>query len=72
MIVYNKTYQNNRKENILTKKAKDNKTVFMAFDSKLPNYSNVSNKEVMFHVNLDEEELITKENVISLSQRHTR
>lgn len=72
MIVYNKTYQSNRKENILTKKAKDNKTVFMAFDCKLPNYSNVSNKEIMFHVNLDEEELITKENVISLSQRHTR
>jgi hypothetical protein len=47
----------------LIKTAREKKTVFLAFDSQKNNYSNLSNKEIMFHINLDEEELITKENV---------
>lgn len=61
VIAFNRTYA--RKESILVKKAKEGKTVFLGFDSALPNYSNMSNREVLFHVNLDEEEIITKENV---------
>jgi hypothetical protein len=37
--------------------------VFTAFDSNQYNYSNITNKEILFHLNLDEEEIITKENV---------
>ena len=39
------------------------KTVFIGFDPKSFNFTNVSNKEVLFHINLDEEEIISKENV---------
>ena len=70
VIALNRTYS--RKESILVKKAREGKTVFLGFDSALPNYSNVSNREVLFHVNLDEEEIITKENVDSFSLRLIR
>lgn len=61
-IILNRTYQQ-KKENNLVKLARKNKTVFAAFDSNQYNYSNITNKEIMFHINLDEEEIITKENV---------
>lgn len=47
------------------------KTVFKPFDSEKFNFCNVSNKEVLFHVNLDEEVIIGKEEVpFYLSQAH--
>lgn len=58
-IILNRTYQP-KKENSLVKNAKNNKTVFIAFDTNQFNYSNITNKEIMFHINLDEEEIITK------------
>lgn len=61
-VVLNRTYPL-KKENGLVRNARKNKSVFLAFDSNQYNYSNISSKEIMFHVNLDEEELITKENV---------
>ena len=43
----------------------------MGFDPKSFNFTNVSNKEVLFHINLDEEEIISKENVHAyLCQTH--
>ena len=41
------------KDGPLAKKSRDGKVVFLAFDSNLPNYNNISSKEVLFHVNLD-------------------
>lgn len=61
-LAFNKSYPQ-PKEGVLGKKAREGKTVFLAFDSGLPNYGNVTGKETLFHVNLDEEEVITKENV---------
>jgi hypothetical protein len=40
------------------------KSVFVSFDPKAFNFTNVSNKEMLFHINLDEEEIISKENVM--------
>lgn len=37
----------------------------MQIDSTKFSFSNASTKEILFHVNLDEEEIITKENVFS-------
>ena len=54
VVAINRSYPNS-KEGIVSKKAREGKTVFLAFDSGLPNYSNISSKEVMFHINLDEE-----------------
>lgn len=54
------------------KNSRKNKTVFIAFDTNQYNYSNITNKEIMFHINLDEEEIITKENVNLLSIRHIK
>jgi hypothetical protein len=62
VVVLNKTYPL-RKETPLIRTARQNKTVFLGFDQAQANYSNVSAKEVIFHLNLDEEEIITKENV---------
>lgn len=45
------------------KGAKAKKTVFVAFDSNQHNYNNITTKEIMLHLNLDEEEIITKANV---------
>lgn len=49
-----------KKENSLTKNSLKNKSVFVGFDSNQYNYSNITDKEIMFHINLDEEEIITK------------
>jgi hypothetical protein len=51
------------KPNELQQQARKNKSVFLPFDSKKFSFSNASSKEVLFHINLDEEEIITKENV---------
>ena len=48
----------------MVKSARASKSVFAAFSATQHNYSNISSKEVMFHLNLDEEEVITKENVM--------
>jgi hypothetical protein len=61
-VVLNRTYQH-KKENSLVKNAKKNHTVFTAFDNSQYNYGNITDKEIMFHINLDEEEIITKANV---------
>jgi hypothetical protein len=70
-VVLNRSYPL-KKENGLVRNARKNKSVFLAFDGNQYNYSNISTKEVMFHINLDEEELITKENVSIYLGRHTR
>jgi hypothetical protein len=51
------------KPNELQMQARKNKSVFLPFDSKNFSFSNASSKEVLFHINLDEEEIITKEKV---------
>lgn len=55
-IVFNKTLEQKKTTAIGTKE----RTVFIPFDSDKFNFCNVSNKEVLFHVNLDEEVLISK------------
>lgn len=71
VIVLNRSYPLS-KEGVVAQKAREGKTVFLAFDSVLPTYTKLSDKEVLFHVNLDEEEVITKENVPRASLRPTR
>jgi hypothetical protein len=71
VVVLNRSYPA-PKEGPLAKKAREGKTVFLTFDTALPNYTNVSSKEVIFHVNLDEEEIITKENVHLSPPRPTK
>ena len=51
------------KHNELQQQAKKNNSVFLPFDNKNFSFSNASSKEILFHINLDEEEIITKENV---------
>ena len=48
-VVLNKTLSGKRESSI----AKKEKTVFIPFDSEKFNFCNVSNKEILFHVNLD-------------------
>ena len=43
-----------KKENSLVKNSLKNKSVFVGFDSSQYNYSNITDKEIMFHINLDE------------------
>ena len=54
-IVFNKT-QGSKKDFL---KGKDN-SVFAPFDAKASNFSNIPNKQILFHLNLDEEEVIQK------------
>lgn len=61
-VILNRTYQQ-KKDNSLVRNAFKNHSVFVAFDNSQYNYSNITDKEIMFHINLDEEEIITKENV---------
>jgi hypothetical protein len=51
-VVFNRTYQH-KKENSLVKNAKKNNSVFAAFDNNQYNYGNITDKEIMFHINLD-------------------
>jgi len=71
VVVLNKSYPS-RKETPLIKTARQNKTVFLGFNQAQANYTNVSAREVIFHINLDEEEIITKENVALFPRRPTR
>ena len=52
-----------KKPNELQIDAKNKKAVFMQLDSTKFLFSNASIKEILFYVNLDDEEIISKENV---------
>ena len=57
-IVYNKT-QTDRKDPLKGRE----KTVFLPFDSNAANFSNIPSKQILFYLNLDEEVIISKEEV---------
>lgn len=67
-VILNKTLTGKRESTITNKE----KTVFIPFDSEKFNFCNISNKEVIFHVNLDEEVIISKEDVRYNRFRHTK
>lgn len=54
-VIYNKT-QAGHKDPL---KGRD-KSVFLPFDPKALNFSNIPNKQILFHINLDEELIIEK------------
>ena len=57
-VVVNKT-QTDKKDPL---KGKD-KSVFLGFDAKSFNFSNIPNKQILFYLNLDEEVIIEKSEV---------
>ncbi len=63
-IILNPSYKNKRAPSVSPEKK-----VFMNFDSEKFNFSKVSDKEVLFYVNLDEEEIVTKENAHKITEK---